>query len=77
MMSRSSQIYEIDGGNKQKVFLKDTEVCWKKVLGNAELHLSGGRTQYEFLEFVLGSLDGEGRKCLVVLVSIVPLHKCN
>ena len=37
---------------------------WKKVLGNAKLHVSGGRTQYEYLEFVLGSLDGEGRKCL-------------
>ena len=44
MMSRSSQIYEIDGGNKRKVFLKDTEVGWKKVLGNAKLHVSGGRT---------------------------------
>ena len=27
-------------------------------------HLSGGRTQYEYLEMVLERLDGEGRKCL-------------
>ena len=28
------------------------------------MHLSGGRTQYEYLEMVLERVDGEGRKCL-------------
>ena len=49
MMSAGSQMYVIDGGNNQKIFLKDTEVGWKRVLGNADLHLSGGRTMYEYL----------------------------
>ena len=63
-MSGSTKIYEIDGGTKQKIFLKDTEVGWKKVLGDTQMHLSGGRTQYEYLEMVLERVDGEGRKCL-------------
>ena len=64
-MSTSSQVlYVIDGGNRHKIFFKDTEVGWKRVSGNAEMHLSGGRTQHEYLEFVLEKLDGEGRKCL-------------
>ena len=64
MSTRSRILYVIDGGNGQKIFLKDTEVGKKRVLGNAEMHLSGGRTEYEYLEFVLEKLDGEGRKCL-------------
>ena len=57
-------MYVIDGGNNQKIFLKDTEVFWKRVLGNAHLHESGGQTQYEYFEFVLEKVDGDGRKCL-------------
>ena len=57
-------MYVIDGGNNQKIFLKDTEAGWKRVLGNAELYLSRGQTQYEYLEFVLEKVDGEGRKCM-------------
>ena len=65
MMSASTQMYVIDGGNNQKIFLKDTEVGWKRVMGNSDLHLAGGQTMYEYLEkFVLERVDGEGRKCL-------------
>ena len=65
MMTNSAQLlYKIDGGNRQKIFLKDTKVGWKRVLGNADLHLSGRQTPYEYLEFVLERLEGAGRKCL-------------
>ena len=57
-------MYVIDGGNNQKIFLKDTEVGWKRVLGNAHLHESGGQTEYEYLESVLEKVDGEGWECL-------------
>ena len=54
-----------DGGsNKQKIFLKDTEIGWKKIFNNASLHQSVGQSQYEYLEFVGERTDGEGRKCL-------------
>ena len=34
------------------------------MLGDTNLHLSGGRTQYEYMEFVLEKMGGQGRKCL-------------
>ena len=52
------------GGNQQKIFLKDTEVGWKKMSGDTNLHLSGGRTQYEYMEFVSEEMGGQGRKRL-------------
>ena len=52
------------GGNAQKIFLKDTEVGWKKMLGDTNLHLSSGHMQYEYMEFVLEKMRGSGRKCL-------------
>ena len=56
--------YAGDGGNDQKIFLKDTEIGWKKILHNASLHVSGGRSQYEYQELVLEKLTGQGRKCM-------------
>ena len=65
MTTNSAQLlYRIDGGNSQKIFLKDTEVGWKRVLGNPDLHRHGGQTKYEYLEFVLERMEGDGRKCL-------------
>ena len=66
MMSMSAMvIYTSEGGgNQQKIFLQDTEVGWKKMLGDTNLHLSEGRTQYEYMEFVLEKMGGQGRKCL-------------
>ena len=40
------------GGSKQKLFLKDTKVGWKKVRNDAQLNLQGGVAQYEYMEFV-------------------------
>ena len=65
MTTNSAQLlYRIDGGNSRKIFLKDTEVGWKRVLGNPDLHRHGGQTKYEYLEFVLERMEGDGRKCL-------------
>ena len=52
------------GGNKQKIFLKDTEVGWKKVRSDTQRNLQGGVSEYEYMEFVLEKTDGQGRKCL-------------
>lgn len=52
------------GGSKQKIFLKDTEVGWKKVQGDTSLNLSSGQSQYEYLEFTLEKTVGQARKCL-------------
>ena len=56
--------YAGSAGNDQKIFLKDTEIGWKKVLHDASLHVSGGRSQYEYQELVLEKLTGPGRKCM-------------
>ena len=40
------------GGSKQKMFLKDTEVGWKKVRNDTQRNLQGGVSQYEYMEFV-------------------------
>ena len=59
-MSVSAMIIDTGegGGNQQKIFLKDTEVGWIRMLGDTNLHLSRGRTQYEYMEFVLERMGG-------------------
>ena len=52
------------GGSIQNIFLKDTEVGWKKLQGDTSLNLSGGQSQYEYLEVVLERTVGQARKCL-------------
>ena len=46
------------GGSKQKMFLKDIEVGWKKIRSDTKQNLQGGVSQYEYLEFVLEKTDG-------------------
>ena len=42
--------YTGDGGNAQRVFIKDAQVGWKNLLNDPNKHLSNGISQYEYLE---------------------------
>ena len=66
MQSVMAMRYAGSAGNDQKIFLKDTEIGWKKILHDASLHVAGGRSQNENQELVLEKLTGPARKCHAV-----------
>ena len=56
--------YTGDGGNEQRIFIKDARIGWRQVLNDAKLHLSNGITQYEYLETLGPRLGGRARRLL-------------
>ena len=56
--------YSGDGGNEQRIFIKDARIGWRQVLNNPKLHLSNGITQYEYLETLGPRLGGQARQLL-------------
>ena len=56
--------YTGDGGNEQRIFIKDARIGWRHVMNDAKLHLSNGITQYEYLETLGPRLGGQARRLL-------------
>ena len=42
--------YSGDGGNAQRIFIKDAQVGWKAILNDPQRHLEGGVAQYDYME---------------------------
>ena len=57
------KLYDGDGGNGQQEFIHKTGVGWKRVLNTLDLHVSNGQTQFEYIEGLIGKLDGTAKKC--------------
>ena len=56
--------YTGDGGNAQRIFIKDAQVGWKNILDDLNRHLSNGASQYAYLESILNRLGGQARRLL-------------
>lgn len=42
--------YNGDGGNEQRVSIKDSTIGWKAILDDPNRHLSNGVTQYDYVD---------------------------
>ena len=60
----SEKKYTGDGGNEQRIFIKDARIGWRLVLSDPSKHLSNGITQYEYLESLGPRLGGQARRLL-------------
>ena len=56
--------YDGNGGNEQRVFIKDARIGWKAIMADPNRHLSVGFTQYDYLETLGGRLGGQARRVL-------------
>ena len=56
--------YTGDGGNAQRIFIKDAQMGWKNILDDLDRHLSNGASQYAYLESLLNRLGGQARRLL-------------
>ena len=56
--------YTGDGGNAQRMFIKDSKTGWKAILADPNRHLSNGVTQYDFVETFGKKLGGQARQVL-------------
>ena len=56
--------YTGDGGNAQRIFIKDAQVGWKAIVNDPHRHLGGGVSQYDYMESLLNRLGGQARRCL-------------
>ena len=57
--------YTGDGGNAQRIFIKDAQVGWKNILDDLNRrHLSNWASQYAYLESILNRLGDQARRLL-------------
>ena len=56
--------YDGNGGNEQRVFMKDARIGWKAVMADPNKHLSIGSSQYDYLETLGARLDGQAVRVL-------------
>ena len=56
--------YTGDGGNAQRMFIKDAQVGWKAITNDPHRHLGGGVSQYDYMESLLNRLGGRARRLL-------------
>ena len=61
--------YTGDGGNAQRIFIKDAQVGWKNILDDLNRHLSNGASQYAYLESLLNRLGGQARRLLDIYLN--------
>ena len=61
--------YTGDGGNAQRIFIKDAHVGWKNILDDLNRHLSNGASQYAYLESLLNPLGGQARRLLDIYLN--------
>ena len=57
-------IYNGDGGNEHRVFIKYSRFGWKAILADPNRHLSNGVTQYDYVETSGQKLGGRARRVL-------------
>ena len=58
-----------DGGNAQRILIKDAQVGWKNILDDLNRHLSNGASQYAYLESLLNRLGGQARRLLDIYLN--------
>ena len=63
MNTISEMKYSGDGGNAQRIFIKDAQVGWKEILNDPQRHL-GGVAQYDYMESPCNRLSGQARRLL-------------
>ena len=64
-MAASNPIkYDGNGGNEQKIFIKDAIVGWKALLSHPSRHVSIGFTQFDYLETLGAKVGGQVRRLL-------------
>ena len=56
--------YSGNGGNKQRMFIKDFKIGWKAILTDPNRHLSNGVTQDDFVETFGQKMGGQARRVL-------------
>ena len=49
--------YTGDGGNAQRIFIKDAQVGWKAIVNDPHKHLGSGVSQYDYMESLLNRLS--------------------
>ena len=64
MNTNSMKLYSGDGGNAQRIFIKDAQVGWKAILNDPQRHLGGGVAQYDYMESLYKLLNGQARRLL-------------
>ena len=56
--------YDGNGGNEQRIFIRDARIGWKAIIADANKHLSVGFTQFDYLETLGAFLSGQARRVL-------------
>ena len=64
MNTISEMKYSGDGGNAQRIFIKDAQVGWKAILNDPQRHLGGGEAQYDYRESLYNRVSGQARRLL-------------
>ena len=65
MNTISEMKYSGDGGNAQRIFIKDAQVGWKAILNDPQRHLGGGVAHYDYMESLYNRLNGQARMLLL------------
>ena len=50
MTTIAVKLYTGDGGNAQRIFIKDAQVGWRAILNDPQRHLGGGVAQYDYMD---------------------------
>ena len=53
-----------DGGNAQRIFMKDAQVEWNNIMNDLDRHLSNRASQYAYLESLLNRLGSQAKRLL-------------
>ena len=64
MNTDSVKLYSDDGGNTQRIFIKDAQVSWRAILNDPQRHLDGGVAQYDYMDTLYPLLGGQARRLL-------------
>ena len=56
--------YDGNGGNEQRIFIKDAKIGWKAIIADATKHVSVGFTQFDYWETLGAKLGGQARRVL-------------
>ena len=62
MFTTLGKKYTSDGGNEQRVFIKDSIIGWKELLVDTCCHLFNGVTRDNYVETLGLTLDGQSRR---------------
>ena len=64
MTTSSEKLSSRDGGNAQRIFIKDAQVGWRAILNDPQRHLGGGVAQYDYMDTLYHLLSGQARRLL-------------